>query len=98
MVIAFFWFSINTYQGGTGIKLMLIAIWPSFRTFKNHLAPSSGTSSADMLCFFLFWLIQFPLCLIHPRKVSVWMEKVKGIADKRGSPSERDRRAENAPS
>jgi nucleobase:cation symporter-1, NCS1 family len=56
MVIAWFWFSINTYQGGTGVKLMLIAIWPSFRTFPNHLPASAGTDSSSMLCFFLFWL------------------------------------------
>ena len=29
MVIAWFWFSINTYQGGLGVTQMLIAIWPS---------------------------------------------------------------------
>ncbi|KAK4701025.1 nucleobase:cation symporter-1, NCS1 family, partial [Phenoliferia sp. Uapishka_3] len=69
MVIAWFWFSINTYQGGSGIKLMIIAIWPSFRTFPNHLPASSGTTSQSMLCFFLFWLIQFPFCLIHPRNL-----------------------------
>lgn len=69
MVIAWFWFSINTYQGGTGVKLMLIAIWPSFRHFKNHLPESSGTDSSSMLCFFLFWLMQAPFTLINPRKV-----------------------------
>ncbi|GAA6058609.1 hypothetical protein JCM10212_004020 [Sporobolomyces blumeae] len=68
-VIAMFWLSVNSYQGGTGIKLCLIAIWPSFRTFKNTLPASSGTDSQSMLCFFLFWLFQFPLCLIHPRKL-----------------------------
>ncbi|GAA6038262.1 hypothetical protein JCM8097_003910 [Rhodosporidiobolus ruineniae] len=69
MVIAWFWFSINTYQGGTGIKLCLIAIWPSFRHFKNTLPESAGVTSQDMLCFFLFWLIQFPFTLLHPRKL-----------------------------
>ncbi|KAK4055053.1 hypothetical protein OIO90_003394 [Microbotryomycetes sp. JL221] len=56
MIIAWFWFSVNSYQGGLGVKLMLNAIWPSFRNFKNHLPASSGTTSQDMLCFFLFWL------------------------------------------
>ncbi|KAM0746115.1 hypothetical protein T439DRAFT_330088 [Meredithblackwellia eburnea MCA 4105] len=69
MVIAWFWFSINTYQGGTGVKLMLIAIWPSFRSLPNHLPASAGTTTQGMLCFFLFWLIQFPFCLIHPRNL-----------------------------
>ncbi|KAK4050642.1 hypothetical protein OIV83_003368 [Microbotryomycetes sp. JL201] len=69
MVIAWFWFSVNSFQGGLSVKLMLIAIWPSFRNFKNHLPASSGTTSQDMLCFFLFWLLQFPLTFIHPRKL-----------------------------
>ncbi|GAA5853777.1 hypothetical protein JCM8547_007445 [Rhodosporidiobolus lusitaniae] len=69
MVIAWFWFSINTYQGGTGVKLCLIAIWPSFRNFKNHLPESSGVTSQEMLCFFLFWLFQFPFTLLHPRRL-----------------------------
>ncbi|GAA6053603.1 hypothetical protein JCM3770_001548 [Rhodotorula araucariae] len=69
MVIAWFWFSINTYQGGTGVKLCLIAIWPSFRHFKNRLPVSAGVTSSDMLCFFLFWVFQFPFTLVHPRKL-----------------------------
>lgn len=71
MVIAWFWFSINTYQGGTGIKECLIAIWPSFRTLPNHLPLSSGVTTQDFLCFFLFWLFQFPLCLIHPSRLRI---------------------------
>lgn len=56
-------------EGGTGIRICLTAIWPSFARFPNHLPESSGTTSAAFLCFFLFWLFQFPLCLIHPRKL-----------------------------
>ncbi|GAA5821801.1 hypothetical protein JCM11251_001031 [Rhodosporidiobolus azoricus] len=69
MVIAWFWFSINTYQGGTGVRICLTAIWPSFANLKNTLPESAGVTSQGMLCFFLFWLFQFPLCLIHPRKL-----------------------------
>ncbi|GAA5985078.1 hypothetical protein JCM10908_002515 [Rhodotorula pacifica] len=69
MVIAWFWFSINTYQGGVAFRICLTAIWPSFAHFKNRLSPSAGLTSSDMLCFFLFWLFQFPLILIHPRRL-----------------------------
>ncbi|GAA5892391.1 hypothetical protein JCM6882_003658 [Rhodosporidiobolus microsporus] len=69
MVIAWFWFSINTYQGGTGVRICLTAIWPQFANMKNTLPESAGVTSQGMLCFFLFWLFQFPLCLIHPRKL-----------------------------
>ncbi|GAA5831919.1 hypothetical protein JCM3766R1_000156 [Sporobolomyces carnicolor] len=68
-VIAMFWLSVNSYQGGTGIRICLTAIWPSFANFKNHLPASSGTTSSAMLCFGLFWIFQFPLCFIHPRKL-----------------------------
>ncbi|GAA5869693.1 hypothetical protein JCM16303_000550 [Sporobolomyces ruberrimus] len=68
-VIAGFWLSVNSYQGGTGIRICLTAIWPSFANFKNHLPASSGTTSSAMLCFGLFWIFQFPLCFIHPRKL-----------------------------
>ncbi|KAI5477300.1 NCS2 allantoate transporter [Pseudohyphozyma bogoriensis] len=77
MVIAWFWFSINTYQGGTGIQICLTAIWPSFAHLPNHLPESSGTTTAGMLCFFLFWLIQFPFCLIHPSNLRL-MFLIKG--------------------
>ncbi|GAA5853746.1 hypothetical protein JCM8547_007431 [Rhodosporidiobolus lusitaniae] len=69
MTIAWFWFSINIYQGGTGVKLCLIAIWPSFRNFKKHLPELSGVTSQEMLCFFLFWLFQFPFTLLHPPRL-----------------------------
>ncbi|KAL8286756.1 hypothetical protein RQP46_004284 [Phenoliferia psychrophenolica] len=69
MVIAWFWFSIQTYTGGTGITQMIIAIWPSYRNFPNHLPASSGVTSQEFLSFFLFWVIQFPFILVHPRKL-----------------------------
>ncbi|BGP42631.1 hypothetical protein JCM10449v2_006643 [Rhodotorula kratochvilovae] len=69
MVIAWFWFSINTYQGGLGLKLCIIAIWPSYRHLPNRLSASAGVTSIDMLSFFLFWVFQFPFTLIHPRKL-----------------------------
>ncbi|GAA5958523.1 hypothetical protein JCM8115_002492 [Rhodotorula mucilaginosa] len=69
MVIAWFWFSINTYQGGIAIRICLTAIWPSFAHFKNRLPLSGGVTSSEMLCFFLFWLFQFPMILIHPRRL-----------------------------
>ncbi|GAA5973229.1 hypothetical protein JCM11641_006334 [Rhodosporidiobolus odoratus] len=69
MVIAWFWLSVNTFQGGTGVKICLIAIWPQFDKMKNHLPASSGVTSQEMLCFFLFWAFQFPFCLLHPRRL-----------------------------
>ncbi|KAL8287173.1 hypothetical protein RQP46_003625 [Phenoliferia psychrophenolica] len=69
MVIAWFWFSIQTYTGGLGITQMIIACWPQYSTFPNHLPLSAGVTSQEFLSFFLFWIIQFPFCLVHPRKL-----------------------------
>lgn len=46
---------------------MLIALSPSFANFPNSLPLSAGVTSSEMLCFFIFWAIQFPFCLIHPK-------------------------------
>lgn len=48
---------------------MLIALSPNFRYMPNHLPASAGITSSEMLCFFLFWVIQFPFCIIHPKNL-----------------------------
>jgi NCS1 family nucleobase:cation symporter-1 len=48
---------------------MLQAIWPSFKTFPNHIPASAHVTSAQMLCFFLFIIIQLPLLWLHVSKL-----------------------------
>ncbi|KAJ0413071.1 permease for cytosine/purines, uracil, thiamine, allantoin-domain-containing protein [Aspergillus carlsbadensis] len=44
---------------------MLAAIWPSLaRRIPNHLPAFSNTTSADILCFFIFWLLTLPFLAI----------------------------------
>jgi NCS1 family nucleobase:cation symporter-1 len=82
-VAAIFWFGTQTYQGGQAIQVMLQAIWPSFKTFENHLPASAHVTSAQLLCFFIFYLIQLPLLYIHISKlrylfmvkVSLWAKR-----------------------
>lgn len=40
---------------------MISAIWPSFNRLPNHLPTSAHVTSAQLLCFFLFILLQSPL-------------------------------------
>lgn len=40
---------------------MISAIWPSFNNFPNRLPESAHVTSAQLLCFFLFIIIQLPL-------------------------------------
>ena len=78
-VAAIIWAGTQTYQvsqhteapgsqadgkGGQCVQVMLTAIWPSFANFANHLPASANVTSAQLLCFFIFYIIQLPLLWI----------------------------------
>jgi nucleobase:cation symporter-1, NCS1 family len=48
---------------------MLKAIWPSIAHLPNHLPPSANITTAGLMCYFLYWLIQFPLMLVSPQRI-----------------------------
>ncbi|KAF5374971.1 hypothetical protein D9758_000235 [Tetrapyrgos nigripes] len=68
-VAAIIWFGTQTYQGGQCVQVMLGAIWPSFKSFRNHLPASAHVTSSELLCFFIFYIIQLPLLWIHISKL-----------------------------
>ncbi|KAH7370593.1 NCS1 nucleoside transporter [Rhexocercosporidium sp. MPI-PUGE-AT-0058] len=68
-VVACIWFGTQSFQGGQCIQTMLQAIWPSFKTFPNHIPASAHVTSAQMLCFFLFIIVQLPLLWLHVSKL-----------------------------
>ncbi|KIY45792.1 hypothetical protein FISHEDRAFT_18750, partial [Fistulina hepatica ATCC 64428] len=68
-VAAIVWFGTQTYQGGLCVQVMLEAIWPSFKSLPNHLPSSAQVTSAELLCFFIFYMIQLPLLWIHISKL-----------------------------
>ncbi|KAJ7655050.1 NCS1 nucleoside transporter family [Mycena polygramma] len=68
-VAAIVWFGTQSYQGGQCVQVMLGAIWPSFKSFKNHLPSSAHVTSSELLCFFIFYIIQLPLLFIHISKL-----------------------------
>ncbi|KAK4689601.1 nucleobase:cation symporter-1, NCS1 family, partial [Tremellales sp. Uapishka_1] len=78
MVIACFWLSINSYSGGVFVTLMITAIWPSYANLPNSIPVSEGITSASMLSFFLFWLLQLPFVFIHPSKLK-WVFTIKAV-------------------
>ncbi|KAF9238340.1 permease for cytosine/purines, uracil, thiamine, allantoin-domain-containing protein [Melanogaster broomeanus] len=59
VILSMFWFGIQ----------MLKAIWPSIARMPNHLSPNANITSSGLLCYFLYWLIQFPFMLLSPHKV-----------------------------
>ncbi|THX54945.1 hypothetical protein D6D02_08176 [Aureobasidium pullulans] len=60
-VVACIWFGTQSFQGGQCLQVMIEAIWPSFERFPNRLPESAHVTSAQLLCFFLFILVQAPL-------------------------------------
>jgi NCS1 family nucleobase:cation symporter-1 len=60
------------------VPKMLTAIWPSFVTLPNHLPVSAGLTTAGMISYFLYWLIQFPMLLIPTHKLQYlfWVKTV----------------------
>jgi cytosine/uracil/thiamine/allantoin permease len=57
---------------------MITAIWPSFKNFPNHLSASSGITSAGMLCYGIYFILQLPLLLLSPKKLR-WVFVVKAV-------------------
>ncbi|KAF5486718.1 putative permease [Colletotrichum siamense] len=64
-VVACIWFGTQSFQGGQCLQVMIAAIWPSFNNFPNHLPASAHVTSAELLCFFLFIIVQLPLLWLH---------------------------------
>lgn len=48
---------------------MIKAIWPSITKMPNQLPPRASITSSGLLCYFIYWLIQFPFLLLSPQKV-----------------------------
>ncbi|KAJ7927596.1 permease for cytosine/purines, uracil, thiamine, allantoin-domain-containing protein [Mycena leptocephala] len=58
--MACIWYGVQASIGGSCMLVMLRAMWPSVNNIPNHLPASSGTTTKDFMCFFLFWLISLP--------------------------------------
>ncbi|KAI0926219.1 hypothetical protein AcW1_008440 [Taiwanofungus camphoratus] len=69
VVLSMFWFGIQTYTGSECMYQMLKAIWPSLARLPNHLSPGANITTAGIMCYFLYWLVQFPFMLISPQRI-----------------------------
>jgi NCS1 family nucleobase:cation symporter-1 len=69
LVLGLLYFGINTYIGASCMLIMLESIWPSLRQYPNSLPDTASVTSNRMIAYFVFWILQFPLLLIHPRKM-----------------------------
>ncbi|KAF9066556.1 permease for cytosine/purines, uracil, thiamine, allantoin-domain-containing protein [Rhodocollybia butyracea] len=78
VVLALFWFGILTFSGSECIDQMIQAIWPSATRIPNRLSLSAGITSNGMMCYFIFWVIQFPIMLISPQRIR-WFFLIKAV-------------------
>lgn len=51
------------------MSVLLTAIWPSFANIKNTIPESEGISTAGMIGFLLYFLLQLPFLCIPYTKV-----------------------------
>ncbi|KAI2627915.1 NCS1 nucleoside transporter [Hypomontagnella submonticulosa] len=68
-ILAMFWLGIQGANGAQCVTIMLRAWAPSYNDIPNQLAESAGITTQGMISYFLFWIIQLPLLLIHPTKL-----------------------------
>lgn len=68
IAVAVIYFSIQTYFASNLMSVLLRCIFGhKWANMPNHLPSSAGVTSKGLLSFFLIWIIQFPMMLIHPR-------------------------------
>lgn len=53
VILAMFWFAIQTVNGGDVVQVMITAIWPGFGRLPNHIPADQGITTAQMVSFFL---------------------------------------------
>lgn len=71
-IVALFWFAIQTLQGGQCVALMLESIWPLFKDFPNRLPESAHITSAELLCFFIFLILQMPILFLNINQLRIF--------------------------
>ena len=48
---------------------MLKAIWPSIAHIPNKIPAGSNITTSGMICYVIYWLIQFPFMFVSPQKI-----------------------------
>ncbi|KAJ8291738.1 Uracil permease [Rhodotorula toruloides] len=67
-VMATVWQAINSASGGQALYICLYAIFPTIRNIPNHMGTGSALTSAEMLCFFLYLLLNAAMLLLDVPK------------------------------
>ncbi|KAE8154529.1 permease for cytosine/purines, uracil, thiamine, allantoin-domain-containing protein [Aspergillus avenaceus] len=56
-VMAIVWNGVNAVQGAQCLYVLLHSIFPSIANIKNTMGSKSALTSAEMICFFVFWIV-----------------------------------------
>ena len=69
----------TVFSGASFMSNILRCIFGhNFTDIPNHIPESIGITSANMLAFFLFWLVHFPLCAFRPYQLRAffWFKSI----------------------
>jgi cytosine/uracil/thiamine/allantoin permease len=77
LLVGFFWYGINTYNGALCVYAVLVAIWPSFANVPNHLPESANittqmlTGTSALACISFRSLTKLSICHLLPHCAAV---------------------------
>ena len=72
ILLSIVWYGFQAWIGGECVYVMLKAIWPSIeQRIPNHLAASTGTTSAYFVGYVIFMIISLPVVYIRPHKLQL---------------------------
>ncbi|KAF2243068.1 NCS1 nucleoside transporter [Trematosphaeria pertusa] len=78
-IVGAIWYGIQSYYGANLMSTCLRCIFGyKWENWDNTLPPSADVTSKQLLCFFLVWLMELPLCFVHPRRIH-YLFTVKGL-------------------
>lgn len=68
MLMACFWYGVQSWIGGQCMTLMVRSIWPSYYNL-GYMMPSIGINARDFGGFSMFWLISLPAIWFPVHKI-----------------------------
>ncbi|KAK0342819.1 hypothetical protein LTR91_023167 [Friedmanniomyces endolithicus] len=78
-VVCVIWMGVQSSVGGNAVRCMIEAIWPSFKHWNADALPASASITApDLLCFAIFWIVQFPFLFLSINALR-WFFMIKVI-------------------
>lgn len=69
LIIAMFWFGVNSTNGASCITQMLTAIWPSYASIPNQVPETVDMTTQGFCSYLLFFLLIVPLLYIPTHKL-----------------------------